>query len=60
MKEETLNEISESLVNGNFSFNKPKIKRMSKSDLLRLILIYNSMSGEDLEKTLNGFTNYLE
>ena len=60
MKEETLNEISESLINGNFSFNKPKLKRMSKSDLLRLILIYSSMNGEDLEETINGFTNYLE
>ena len=60
MKEETINEIAESLVNGNFSFNKPKIKRMSKSDLLRLILIYNSMSGDNLEKTIKEFTNYLE
>ena len=60
MKEETLNEISESLINGNWSFNKPKLKRMSKSDLLRLILIYNSMSGDNLEKTIKEFTNYLE
>ena len=58
MKEETLNEISESLINGNWSFNKPKIKRMSKSDFLKLVLSYSVFSNTPLEEVINEFTNY--
>ena len=50
-----INEIATSLINGNWLFNKPKVKRLSKTEFLNLIEEYSLLSGEDIGKVLNDF-----
>ena len=50
-----LTEIATSLINGNWNFNKPKIKRLSKREFLNLIEEYALLSGNDLRSVINDF-----
>jgi hypothetical protein len=49
MKYETLEQIAESLINGNWSWVRPRFERMSKADLLTFRDILIDMQG--VEKT---------
>lgn len=52
---EKITEIATSLINGNWLFNKPKIKRLSKCEFLNLIQEYSLLSGEDINQTIQTF-----
>jgi len=55
MKEEKIREIAESLINGNWNFNRPQIKRLSKADYLRLVLTYSILNDENLNLCIHDF-----
>ena len=52
---EKITEIATSLINGNWGFNKPKIKRLNKTEFLNLIQEYALLSGEDINKVIQEF-----
>ena len=55
MEQEKIQEIAESLINGNWTFNKPSIKRLSKSDFLRLVLSYSILGNYPLNECIHDF-----
>jgi hypothetical protein len=52
---EKITEIAISLINGNWLFNKNKVKRLSKTEFLNLIQEYCELSGEDINKVIQDF-----
>ena len=55
---EKITQIAESLINGNWSNNRAKIKRLSKTEFINLIQEYSLLSGEDINSCLNSFKIY--
>ena len=55
---EKITEIATSLINGNWYYNKPKIKRLSKCEFLNLIQEYSLLSGEDINAVIQEFKKY--
>ena len=55
---EKITEIATSLINGNWGFNKEKIKKLSKTEFLNLIQEYSLLSGEDINKVIQDFKEY--
>ena len=49
MKQQTLEEIAESLYNGNITWVKNKIKRMSKRDFLEFVIICTSLYNYNID-----------
>ena len=53
-----INEIAESLINGNWGFNKARINRLNKGEFLLLIEHYAFLTGENLNEVVKSFKNY--
>lgn len=55
---EKITEIATSLINGNWGFNRNRIKRLSKTEFLNLIQEYSLLSGEDINAVIQEFKKY--
>ena len=52
---EKITEIATSLINGNWLTNKPRIKRLSKTEYLNLIQEYALLSGDSVGDVVVSF-----
>ena len=55
---EKITEIAQSLINGNWNFNKPRIKKLTKTEFINLIQEYALITGEDIGQVLVDFKRF--